>query len=138
MRMFCDASALAKRYVEEAGSAELETLLGSATTLGPSVIFVTEVVSALCRLLREGNVSEHQYAQARTALLADMADAEIVTLSEPLLVRAIGLLEAHSLRSADALQVASAQEWGADLFVSADRRQCAAAHSDGLPVRLLG
>ena len=52
MRMFCDASALAKRYVEEAASTELETLLGSATTLGLSVISVTEVVSALCRLLR--------------------------------------------------------------------------------------
>ncbi len=138
MRVFCDASALAKRYVEETGSAELEAVLGSASALGLSVLTVTEVVSALCRRLREGALSEPQYALAKASLLADVAEADMVTVSESVLAQAVGLLETHALRSADALQVASAQEWTADLLVSADRRQCAAARSSGLQVRRLG
>jgi predicted nucleic acid-binding protein len=47
------------------------------------------------------------------------------------------LAEGWSLRSADALHIASAAEWSADLFVSADEWQCAAARGYGLQVEEL-
>jgi predicted nucleic acid-binding protein len=37
----------------------------------------------------------------------------------------------------DALHVASALEWGADLFASSDRRQLAAAKKAGLRTKLV-
>ena len=138
MRLFCDASALAKRYVEETGSAELETLLESASALGLSVITVTEVISALCRRQREGTLSDVQYAVAKAALLADVADADTVNVSEQVVSLAVDMLERHSLRSADALQLAGAQAWRAEMVVTSDRKQCAAARSSGRQVRLLG
>lgn len=48
--------------------------------------------------------------------------------------RAIGLLETHPLRTLDALQVACALEWRAELFASSDRRQVTAAKESGLRV----
>jgi uncharacterized protein len=45
---------------------------------------------------------------------------------------AIGLLEATPLRTLDALHVACARQWRADLFVSSDARQLGAAADAGL------
>ncbi|MEW5900136.1 MAG: type II toxin-antitoxin system VapC family toxin [Acidobacteriota bacterium] len=49
--------------------------------------------------------------------------------------KAIRLLETHPLKTLDAIQVASAQEWQAELFVSSDRRQLSAAKESGLRVQ---
>jgi predicted nucleic acid-binding protein len=45
---------------------------------------------------------------------------------------AVVLLETSILRAADALQIAAAVAWGAEWFISADRRQLAAARRAGL------
>ena len=94
-------------------------------------------VSALCRLRREGKLSVHQYGKAKRALLDDAEDASVVQITGEVLARAIELLERFPLRSSDALHVASALEWGSNLFVSADDRQCAAAEACGLRVERL-
>ena len=98
------------------------------------MICVAEVVSALCRLLRERKVLPPQYLDAKRALFADFEDARVVHVTDEVLARAVELLERWTLRSADALQVASAAEWAAELFVSADTRQCTAARGYGLHV----
>lgn len=137
MNVFLDASALAKRYVREPASDRVDEILRSASSLGTSMISLTEIVSALCRRRRERKLSPAQYASAKRALFEDIADATLVNLTEPTVGRAVHLLERWPLRSADALQVGSAAEWAADLFVSADRRQCAAARRYGLRVEEL-
>lgn len=136
MNVFLDASALAKRYVQEPGSARVDELLGGASALGLSVLALPEVISALCRRRRERVLDTVRYRVAKTALLADVADAELVVLTDAVIAAAVRLLEAPllSLRAADAIHVASAETWGADLFVSADTRQCAAARTAGLAV----
>ena len=53
INVFLDSSALAKRYVQETGSERVEEILADATSLGLSVIALTEVISALCRRRRE-------------------------------------------------------------------------------------
>ena len=55
----------------------------------------------------------------------------------PLVRSAIDLIERHPLRTPDALHVAGALDWKADLFVSSDRRQLAAAAKAGLRVLLV-
>lgn len=137
LNLFLDSSALAKRYVEEAGSDRVEQFLSSASSLGLSVICLSEVVSALCRLRRERKLSLQQYRKAKQALFEDIEDASLVNVTDQVVARAVELLERWPLRSSDSLQIASAAEWSAELFVSADERQCAAARGYGLRVEEL-
>jgi hypothetical protein len=134
LNVFLDSSALAKRYVQESGSDQLEEILSSASSLGVSVICLPEVVSALRRLGRERKLSPTHYLKAKRALLADIEDSGVIYVTDQVVARAIELLERWPLRSSDSLQIASAAEWAADLFVSADARQCAAARGYGLRV----
>ena len=138
MNVFLDSSALAKRYVNEAGTARVEEILSAAGSLGLSVICLSEVVSGLCRLRREGKLSPRQYNDNKRALIQDVEDSVIIQITDQVVARAVEILERWPLRSSDALHVACAAEWSTDLFVSADTRQCKAAHSYGLRVEALG
>ena len=137
MNVFFDSSALAKRYVEEKGSDQVQAILSSASALAVSVICIPEIVSALCRRRRERKVSIQEYQKAKASLLSDIDDAAVIGMTEEVIAQAVALLEQFPLRSADALHVASASEWSTDLFVSADDRQCAAARTHGLRVEAI-
>ena len=137
LNVFFDSSALAKRYVEEKGSDQVQAILSSASALAVSVICIPEIVSALCRRRRERKVSIQEYQKAKASLLSDIDDAAVIGMTEEVIAQAVALLEQFPLRSADALHVASASEWSTDLFVSADDRQCAAARTHGLRVEAI-
>ncbi len=137
MNVFLDSSALAKGYIEEPGSDRVEEILSSASALAVSVLCLPEVVSALSRRRRERKLSARQYLEAKQALLKDIEEASVIDVSDQVVARAVELLERWPLRSSDALQVASAAEWSAELFVSADERQCAAARAYALKVEKL-
>jgi predicted nucleic acid-binding protein len=134
LNVFLDSSALAKRYVQESGSDRVEEILLSASSLGVSMVCLPEVVSALCRRHRERKLSRQQYLKAKLSLFEDLRDSSMINITEQVVERAVDLLERWPLRSSDSLHVASAAEWDADLFVSADERQCAAARGYGLRV----
>lgn len=134
MRAYLDASALASRYVRERNTGRVEEILLDCTSLGTSILSIPEIISALCRRRREGVLSPELYRQAKEALMEDVADASVVPLSPEVLKRATELLEqAQELSAVDALHVGSALEWEAEVFVSADARQLAAASRSGLP-----
>jgi predicted nucleic acid-binding protein len=134
VRAYLDASALAGRYVRERSTGRVEAILRDSSSMGTSVLSIPEILSALCRRRREGALSSTGYQQAKDALLEDVTDAFIVPVSPPVVQRAAELLEAaHELSAVDALHLGSALEWGAQLFVSADERQLAAAARFGLP-----
>jgi hypothetical protein len=64
LNVFLDSSALAKRYIEEKGSDQVQAILSSASALAVSVICVPEIVSALCRRRRERKLSTEEYRNA--------------------------------------------------------------------------
>jgi uncharacterized protein len=134
MRIFFDTSALTKRYVEEEGSEQVRVLCATAEALGVSVLVVPELISTLCRLVREGRLSTEDYRSLKSAVQADLSDADLCDLSQDAFEQAIRCLELHSLRALDALHVGSALVYQPDLFVSADRRQAEAADREGLAV----
>lgn len=129
MKTFFDSSAFAKRYVEEEGSDAVEQLCGNATALALSVICVPEIISALNRRVREGSLSQEQYREAKVCLSAEVADATIVNLAPAVVADAIRVLETNPVRAMDALHVACALRWNADLFVSSDVWQLSAAQN---------
>jgi uncharacterized protein len=137
LNVFFDSSALAKRYVEEAGSDRVQDILSSASSLTISVICISEIISALCRRRRERKLSQQQYLAAKKALFADLEDMSVVNLTDRVITRAVDMLEKWPLRSSDSLHIACAAEWSVELFVSADERQCAAAREYGLQVEEL-
>ena len=134
MKAFFDSSGLAKRYIEEPGSSRVQEILEEATSLGLSAICITEIVSALCRRKREGSISHQQYQEAQASLLNEAADSFVVNLTQEILLGTIALLEKSTLRAMDAIPIACAIEWNADLFVSSDENQLLAAKKAGLTI----
>lgn len=134
MNLFADSSALAKRYIADEQSEELDVVLKGAANLAVSALCLPEIVSALCRRRRERYLTKGQYDAAKRALDADVSDMAVIQIVDEVVLRSIHVLEAHPLRASDAIQVASALVWKADKFVSADVRQCAAAKATGLDI----
>jgi predicted nucleic acid-binding protein len=135
MRAFFDTSALAKRYLLEPGREKVEAVLRDATEAAVSIVCVPELVSALSRLRRQSALSDDDCARVKAAFFADVEGLTVRAVSIPVVETAIGLIETIPLKTLDALQIGCALEWRADLFVSADRRQLAAAARTGLRVR---
>jgi len=134
MRIFFDTSALTKRYVEEVGSEQVRALCADADALGVSVLVLPELISTLCRLVREGRLSPEDYRSLKSAVQIDLSDADLCDFSQGAFEQTILCLESHPLRTLDALHVGSALAYQPDLFVSADRRQAKAASREGLAV----
>jgi uncharacterized protein len=132
VKTFFDSSAFAKRYVEEPGSQRVESLCEEATELALSVLCVPEIISALNRRAREGFLTAREYSEAKQHLIQDIRDAVIVNLFPRVVSKCTKILETSPVRAADALHIACALEWEAELFVSADKRQISAARKAGL------
>ena len=137
MRVFFDTSAFVKRYIGESGT---DTVLGwcdQATEIILSGIALPEIISAFCRLQREDKITDTQYQQLKSLLLADIEDAAICDLSPIVLAQAISSLEKNVLRGMDAIHIGSAVALKADIFISADKRQLDAAAQMGLRIEFV-
>ena len=137
MRTFFDSSAFAKRYVEETGSSAVDDLCAKATELAICVICIPEIISALNRRLRKRLLAHQQYLAAKQFWSADVRDIVVINLVPAVISSCTLLLESNPIRAMDVLHVASALEWGADLFASSDRRQLVAAKKAGLRTKLV-
>ena len=135
MKAYLDSSSFAKRFIDETGSDKVEAICAKATDLGLSVLCVPEIVSALNRRRRERTLTKRQYDLAKRSLIEDVRDADIINLTTSVVGSSITVLEASPVRSLDALHIACALEWEADLFVSSDKRQLDAAKRAGLKIK---
>jgi len=134
MRIFFDSSAFVKRYVRETGTDIVLQWCDQASEIILSGIALPEIISTFCRLRREARVTDTQYRQLKSLLLADIEDAVICDLTPVVLAQAISSLEGNVLRAMDAIHIGSAVVLRADIFISADRRQLDAATRSGLSV----
>ncbi len=135
MKVFFDTSALAKRYIAENGSEEIDIILSHASELAVSVICIPEIISALMRSMREKRINLQQYNIAKNSLQTDLEDIFICNLTPPTIHTALNILENNSIRAMDSIHVACAAEYKTDLFVSSDVRQLEAASKYGLKVK---
>ena len=134
MKIFFDTSAFVKRYVNEIGSEQVVEICQKADALALSIICLPEIISTLCRLVREGKLSKEKYVQLKTAILTDLDDIDICDITPDVMLRVISCLENNTLRAMDAIHLGSALAYGADQFVSSDQKQIQAAHAVGLTV----
>jgi hypothetical protein len=134
MLVFFDTSAFVKRYINEPGTDKVLEWCDKATEIGLAGIALPEIISAFCRLQREAKITDTQYRQLKSLLMADIEDAALCDLAPAVLAQAVSSLENNVLRGMDAIHIGSAVILKADVFVSSDKRQCEAAGRAGLLV----
>ena len=137
MISFFDSSALAKRFIEESGSDEIEKICFDSESIVVSSICFPEIISALNRRLRESSISKKDYHLIKERLIEEFEHIEIINVVPEVIAKSIMLLEKNNLRALDAIHIASALILKSDLFVSADKRQVVAAKKAGLKVKFI-
>jgi uncharacterized protein len=104
---YFDTSALVKRYIRERGSAQVVSLLGRHDLLS-SAITPVEILSALSRKKREGDLSEENFVVTLSRIENERARWELVEVAEPVLNRAQEIVQgAAPVRALDAIHIAS-------------------------------
>ena len=139
MIVYLDASALVKRYIAEAGTADVETLISEAEALGTAVVSRAEVAAACARAARTGIVTRDAGVKALRAFSTDWENLIRLQLSEPLAARAALLAWEHGLRGYDSVHLACALSWSESLGESVvvatyDRELWRGARASGLGV----
>jgi len=112
---YLDTSALLKRYKTEEGTLFINKLFKLLEKPGNraaiSFLALLEVIAAGRRLLKGGIIQERDFVELMRNFLADANRYFVLRgLDVRLFIRAIELALAHGLRTADALQLATALE----------------------------
>jgi predicted nucleic acid-binding protein len=138
MICYFDSSALVKRYVREAGSDEVRDLL-LASTPATARFSIIEIISALSRRCRDGDISAADRDAALAALKEDANRIFLIELSPQVSELAGQMLTSYALRAEDAVQLASClhlrERTGARVrLVAYDSRLLEASRAEGLDV----
>lgn len=135
---FWDASAIVPLLVEEPGSARAQALRDEDAQVVVWWGTPVECASALARLRREGALSVAEDGAASRRLDRLRRSWFEVLPVDQVRAQALRVLRVHSLRAADALQLAAALEWAgtpaAGEMVTRDERLAAAAELEGFVV----
>jgi predicted nucleic acid-binding protein len=140
MSVYVDTSALAKWYVNEAQSEEVEDYLGEACPVSISLLTKVEMRSLLARRSREGQIDAEMQAKILATFEGDIASGHLVLVPhtvESFLV-AESLLGAHPeipLATLDALHLGVMRTTGIDELATADRVMAQAAQRLGMSCR---
>ena len=143
---YLDASALIKRYVQESGTSWLQTQITPLTEhiLLTARITMVKGYSALARCKREGSVPAADYDVATHAFTVhNVTEYDFIELDLSLIALARKLLDRHTLKAYDVVQLASALIAHQTLqaaslpsvrFLSADTSLNTSAAAEGLTV----
>ncbi len=137
-RAYFDTSVLLKRYVHERGSDRVRSLVRRYRFIS-SAIAPVEAIAALSRRRASGALTDRALGAIMRRLRGDRLHWELVEVSPLVLDRAEELVVATSLRTLDALHLASALTFRATTgirvpFATADAQQRDAAGLYGLDV----
>jgi predicted nucleic acid-binding protein len=139
---FLDSSGLVKRYVAETGSGWVQNLCTPGNIVYISRITGAEVIAAIFRRLRVGDLQPEDAQAVARRFKDDFGRIyRVIEVTAEVVERAIELAEARALRGYDAVQLATALELHrlrremslpSLTFVSADGDLNEAAEADGL------
>jgi predicted nucleic acid-binding protein len=137
--VYVDASALVKRYVAEAGSADVVALTTGAAAVATALVTRAEVAAAFARAVRIGVLDDAGGRRAQRRFSREWPDLMRIPVTETLVARAEAVAWAHGLRGYDAIQLASALTWQdalgrAVVLATFDRQLWEAAPQAGLRV----
>lgn len=139
MILYLDSSALVKRYLTEARSAEVEGVIMAADQIGTALITRAEVSAAIAKAVRMNWVERAEALKSLAVFQSQWPSMFRLRLSELTVERADMLAWAHSLRGYDAVHLSCATLWQESLsdpitFASFDEQQWDVAQKLGLAV----
>lgn len=109
---YLDTSALVKRYLPEAGSAWVKSLV-SSDPVAVSLLAAVELASALARRTREGDLTPEQRDTVFRSFLADAREYVMLAVTQGITEDAAAMLltspPSIALRTLDALHLAAAR-----------------------------
>lgn len=139
MILYCDTSALIKRYVEEEGTDKVDRLWSESLDIATSVIAFAETAAAFSRKLREGVLTEKEYTATLRVFKTDFDSLILIPITSSLNLTIERLVRLYPLRGFDAIHLSSAlifRDSGSDPvhFACFDRPLNEAALSEGLAI----
>jgi len=111
MILYMDTSALAKKYIGEAQSADVLALLQTAELIGACLLTRVELPAAVAKAVRMNWLSAADGDKAVKAFRAEWPSLLALQVTENLAVRADYLAWQHGLRAYDAVHLAAALLW---------------------------
>lgn len=143
MSSYLDTSALAKWYLDEAGSPEFAAFVVDAADLWISRLTVVELRCLLARRRRAGLIDGAYEGLAYGRFVEQMAAGYLLLLpvTDELLAEALGVIERLidvPLRTLDAIHLAAATAAGCTSLATGDRVMHAAARELGFSVAFFG
>lgn len=140
---YFDSSAVVKRYVREQGSAQVSYLMSRHEFVSAAITPV-EVLSALRRRKRSGDLADDEFSILLSRIQSERIRWELVEISSAVLSRAEEVIQGPvPMRALDAIHVASSVAFQAATsvrvpFVTGDARQRETASQLGLDVVWVG
>lgn len=137
--IYFDTSALAKWYLNEKRSDDVEEYIQTKGPVSISELTVVEMRCLLARRRREKNIDSKTEIKVFSIFQEDIRLESLICHPFPtgLALGAVNLLSVLSevpLRTLDALHLTIANEIQTDILATADRVMADAAHEMGLPV----
>jgi len=134
--LYCDTSAIVKRYIEEEGTAKVDVLWDKAAEIATSAVAYAEGMAAFRRKRRERVLSRKGYTCAVTAFNEEYLSFVLIQISPQLNMIVQRLIEKYPLRGFDAIHLASAliikESWTDVVFACFDKAINRAAKREGL------
>lgn len=140
---YIDTSALAKWYIDEARSEDVESFLRALPEAAISGLTVVELRCLLARRCRRGDIATDDETIVFAAFQGDIIAGHLVVY--PLVagqaddaVRILDQLAGHALRTLDALHLAAARAIEAPVIATADRVMAESAGALGFDITFFG
>ena len=132
-----DSSAIFKRYNLESGREQVLAVFERASAVVVAAHCLTEVAAAFHRQRHDGHLSDVDCDTMMQRVRSEFLDFEVAPLDRRVEAFAIAAMRRARLRAMDGLHVGTAMACGISLFVTADRRQAAAAQMAGLRTEII-
>lgn len=108
MILYCDTSALIKRYVEEESTGDVDAVWDKAVEVATSVVAFAECMAAFYRKLKESVFSKPEYIQTVAEFKKEYPNLVLVPVTPGINLTVERLINKYSLRGFDAIHLASA------------------------------
>ena len=107
--LYLDTSALVKLYLDEPGRKAVTAAVSGAAVVATQEIAYIEANAAFARAERERRLDNVQLERLRSDFDCDWPNYLVLKISQPLLERAVKLVDSFALRAYDAIHLAAAQ-----------------------------
>ena len=109
--LYLDTSALVKKYVEEAWSAEVRSCISQHESIATSTIARAESAATFARAVRRGSLTEAAARAGHQQFVREWKTYMRIRVTESLVARADHIAWVFRLRGYDAVHLAAALEW---------------------------